>query len=138
MNQMPEQPDSKIATGAFISQEPVRTFDLSALIQFDVEKPHVQILSEIGDARMLLISFRAGQEIGEHLSPSKVLVQILRGAFVLTAGGKAIDLHNDVLLQIEPGMWHSVRAKTDAVMLVTMAPSPVKIHREDPASITAN
>lgn len=99
-------------------------FDLRALTHFRDEGPGVQVLSDIGAARLVLFAFKAGQQLKEHQTSSQIQVQVLRGRVTFTAGGKSVKLQAGTLLQLEANVPHSVTARTDAVMLVTMTPSP--------------
>jgi quercetin dioxygenase-like cupin family protein len=51
-------------------------------------------------------------------------VQVLRGGVISAATGNSVKLQAGMVLQLEANIPHSVTAQTDAVMLVTMTPSP--------------
>jgi len=99
-------------------------FDLRALTQFQQNEPFVRVLSDIGTARVVLIAFEAGQYLKEHSTSSQALVQVLRGRITLTAGDASVDGAAGTLLQLEANVRHSISAKTRAVVVITMAPSP--------------
>lgn len=99
-------------------------FDLRKLTQFHEDKPYVQVLSDIGDARLVLFTFKAGQQLKEHHTTSQILVQVLRGRATFSTAGNSVKLQAGMVLQLEENVPHSVLAQTDAVMLVTMTPSP--------------
>ncbi len=99
-------------------------FDLRKLTQFHEDKPYVQVLSDIGDARLVLFTFKAGQQLKEHRTTSQILVQVLRGRVTFSTAGNSVKLQAGMVLQLEENVPHSVLAQTDAVMLVTMTPSP--------------
>ncbi len=99
-------------------------FDLRTLAHFREERPDVQILSDIGTARLVLFAFKAGQQLQEHRTSSQILVQALRGRVVMTAGSNSVKLHAGMVLQVEANVSHTVVAQTDAVMLLTLVPSP--------------
>lgn len=100
-------------------------FDLRTLTHFREEEPYIQILSDIGAARLVLLAFKAGQQLREHCTSSQILVQTLRGRLTFTAAGQSIKLQAGMVLQLEANIPHAVVAQTDAVMLLTMIPSPV-------------
>lgn len=102
-------------------------FDLRTLTHFREEEPYVQVLSDIGTARLVLFAFKAGQQLREHCTSSQILVQALRGRLTFTAAGQSIKLQAGMVLQLEANIPHAVIAKTDAVMLLTMTPSPVNL-----------
>ena len=99
-------------------------FDLRKLSQFHEDKPFVQVLSDIGDARMVLFTFKAGQQLKEHRTTSQILVQVLRGRATFSTAANNVKLQAGMVLQLEENVPHSVLAQTDAIMLVTMTPSP--------------
>ena len=99
-------------------------FDLRKLTQFREDKPYVQVLSDIGDARVVLYTFKAGQQLKEHRTTSQILVQVLRGRATFSTAANSVKLQAGMVLQLEENVPHSVLAQTDAVVLVTMTPSP--------------
>lgn len=99
-------------------------FDVRKLARFRDEGPDVQVLSDIGTARLVLFAFKAGQQLREHRTSSQILVQALRGRITLTAAGNSIRLQAGMVLQVEAQVPHQVVALTNAVLLVTMIPSP--------------
>lgn len=99
-------------------------FDIRKLTRFREKGPDVQVLSDIEAARLVLFSFQAGQQLKEHTTSSQILVQVLRGRVTLTAAGNSVKLRTGMVVQVEAQVPHQVVAKTPAVLLVTMVPSP--------------
>lgn len=99
-------------------------FDLKALTHFRDEGPYVQVLSDVGAARLVLFAFKAGQQLKEHRTTSQIQVQVLRGRVQFTASDSSTRLEPGMVLQLEANVPHSVNAQTNAVMLLTMTPSP--------------
>jgi quercetin dioxygenase-like cupin family protein len=99
-------------------------FDLRALSAYGDDGPAVTVLSDIGTARVVLFTFRAGQQLKEHQTSSQILVHVLRGRVYFTSAGQTVDLRAGMLVQLEARARHSLVAQTNAVVLVTMAPSP--------------
>lgn len=124
MNQIPEEPEAQVQKEIQGESGNLIVFDLRTLSQFKEEGPYVQVLSDIGAARIVLFAFKAGQQLQEHSTSSQILVQALRGRVTFTAAGSSIEAQAGMVLQLEANVPHSVVAKTDAVMLVTMTPSP--------------
>jgi quercetin dioxygenase-like cupin family protein len=104
----------------------VIVFDLRSLAHFRDEGPSVQVLSDTGAARLVLFAFKAGQQLKEHRSSSQILVQVLRGRVTFRAGEQTIKLQAGMVLQVEANIPHTVLAQTNAVMLLTMTPSPAQ------------
>ena len=124
MNQIPEEPEAQVQKEIQGESGNLIVFDLRTLSQFKEEGPYVQVLSDIGTARIVLFAFKAGQQLQEHSTSSQILVQALRGRITFTAAGSSVEAQAGMVLQLEANVPHSVVAKTDAVMLVTMTPSP--------------
>ncbi|MBK8479320.1 MAG: cupin domain-containing protein [Opitutaceae bacterium] len=83
-----------------------------------------------GRTRVVLFGFAAGQELTEHATPARALVQILSGRSEWTLGGEQRTLSAGELLHMPPGLAHSVRAVEAFSMLLTLvresdAPAPV-------------
>ena len=115
---MSDQEQPGIEPGSFIA------FDLRALTQFQQSGPFVRVLSDIGTARVVLFAFEAGQQLKEHSTSSQILVQVLRGRITMTAGDASVAGSAGTLFQLEASVRHSIVAKTRAVVVVTMTPSP--------------
>ncbi|GCE11581.1 cupin domain-containing protein [Tengunoibacter tsumagoiensis] len=109
-----------------------QVYDLSQLAKYDDAKPHPQILSDNGSARLLLFSFKAGQTLPAHTNPSNLLVQVIQGEITFTASGQPHDLKVGTILEVRGHALHEVTAKTDALVLITMTPSPSEIHKDHP------
>lgn len=99
-------------------------FDLRALAKFQESGPGVTVLADTGAARTVLFAFRAGQQLKEHRTSSQILVQVLRGRITFSAQGSHMKARVGTLLQLEADIPHSVEALTDAVVLLTLTPSP--------------
>ncbi len=99
-------------------------FDLRSLTHFRDEGPSIQILSDTGAARMVLFTFKAGQQLKEHHCSSQILVQVLRGRITFSVGDQDVKLQAGMVLQVEANIPHMVLARTNSVMLLTMTPSP--------------
>jgi quercetin dioxygenase-like cupin family protein len=78
-------------------------------------------LHDQGGVRVTLFSFAAGQQLTEHASPARALVQILSGACEFVLAGKKIPLRAGDLLHLPPGVSHAVDATEPfAMLLVTI------------------
>jgi quercetin dioxygenase-like cupin family protein len=101
--------------------------DLRALTRFQEGGPSVRVLAETGAARVVLFAFKAGQTLKEHTTSSQILVQVVRGQITFTAGQQSsVEGRAGTLFVLEARVPHSITARTNAVVLVTMTPSPVQ------------
>jgi quercetin dioxygenase-like cupin family protein len=103
-------------------------FDFRALTAFDERQPHVVTLSETGTARLLLVMLRAGQTLAPQQMASETSMQALRGRLRLSVGaapmGSFTELRAGRLAQIEAQTRYRLDALSDAVVLLSLTPSP--------------
>jgi quercetin dioxygenase-like cupin family protein len=74
--------------------------------------------------RITLFAFAAGQQLTEHASPARALVQILTGACEFTLAGKKTPLRAGDLLHLPAGLSHGVVATEAFSMLLTLVRPP--------------
>ncbi len=74
--------------------------------------------------RVTLFHFAAGQELSEHTSTARALVQVLSGSGDFTFHGRTRHLKAGDLLHLPPRLPHAVRAVEDLTMLLTQATPP--------------
>jgi quercetin dioxygenase-like cupin family protein len=74
--------------------------------------------------RATLFQFAAGQELSEHTSPARVLVQVLSGRCEFLCAGTPRLLGPGELLHLPPNLPHAVRAPETLTLLVIQATSP--------------
>ncbi len=74
--------------------------------------------------RLTLFHFAAGQELSEHTSKARALVQVLGGTCDFSVGGTVHRLQPGDLLHLPPGMPHAVQAPEAFSMLLTQITEP--------------
>ena len=74
--------------------------------------------------RATLFNFAAGQELSEHTSTSRVLVQVISGRCEFSVEGQPRVLVPGELLHVRPKLPHAVRALDDLTLLVIQALPP--------------
>ena len=74
------------------------------------------------DARMkvTIFGFAPGQELSDHTSARPALIEILSGEALVGLGDEHIEAGQGAWITMEPHLRHSVRAKTEVVMLLTL------------------
>src|SRR5687768_17470077 len=75
------------------------------------------------ELRVVLFTFAAVQELTEHTSTSRALIQVLKGEGEFTVDGASRVLTAGDLLHLPPGTPHAVRATNEMTMLLTLAPA---------------
>ena len=76
--------------------------------------------------RVTLFYFAAGQELSEHTTPARALVQVLAGSCDFTLHGESRHLKAGDLLHLPPKLPHSVRAVEELTLLITQATMTTK------------
>ena len=74
--------------------------------------------------RVTLFHFSAGQELSEHTTPARALIQIIAGSCDFTFHGETRQLKTGDLLHLPPKLPHAVRAVEDLTLLITQATPP--------------
>jgi quercetin dioxygenase-like cupin family protein len=68
--------------------------------------------------KAVLFAFDAGQSLSEHQAAQPAIIQILDGEATLTIDDDVLEGHPGTLIDMKPGLRHSVYAKTRLVMLL--------------------
>jgi quercetin dioxygenase-like cupin family protein len=74
--------------------------------------------------RVTLFRFAAGQELSEHTSPTRVLLQVLTGSGDFSLGSQTRRRVAGDLLHMPPNLPHAVRAVEDLTFLLVQAKPP--------------
>ncbi len=74
--------------------------------------------------RVTLFRFAAGQELSEHTTPARALIQVLTGSCEFAFSDRTERLEAGDLLHIPPNLPHAVRATEELAMLITQATPP--------------
>jgi len=74
--------------------------------------------------RLTLFHFAAGQELSEHTSKARALVQVLTGTCHFSVGATRPVLRPGDLLHLPPGALHAVTAPEPFSMLLTQVTTP--------------
>ena len=97
-------------------------WDLKAL---DVEPQQPQVLdSKRGESRTIALRLRAGEGLAEHQGHERAHVVVIVGEVEVggVSGGPGL------LVVFEPAERHEVRATSDALLLLVLAPWPGQGH----------
>lgn len=73
--------------------------------------------------RMVLFGFAEGQELSEHTSTARALIQVLSGSCEFSLDGKPHTLKAGDLLHMPPNLPHAVKATEKFSMLLTLLKS---------------
>jgi len=94
------------------------------LRELGVEPQHPQVLhSTRGEARSIVLALRAGEDLSEHQVHERAHVLVIDGEVEIN-GASSVSGGPGLLAVFDPGEPHSVRAQTDARLLLVLAPWP--------------
>jgi quercetin dioxygenase-like cupin family protein len=98
-------------------------WDLSTL---DVEPHKPQVLhSTRGEARSITLQLPAGEQLQDHQVHERAHVVVVDGEVEIEVdGGETISGGRGLLAVFDPNERHEVRARTDARLLLVLAPWP--------------
>ena len=116
------------------TSDKLHLFDLHSLVSFRDEGPSIHIVSDDPGMRLVLLSLKAGQHLKEHHTKSVLFVQAVRGHVIFTVLEKSVELETGVIVRVEASTPHHVTALSDAVLLLTMTPSPAAMQRDERAA----
>jgi quercetin dioxygenase-like cupin family protein len=71
-------------------------------------------------AKVVLFTFDAGQELSEHRAGRPAIIQVLRGQLTLTLDGNVHEAGEGSFVHMPAGLPHAVRAETPAAMVLTL------------------
>lgn len=98
-------------------------FSLAPQVEFNDTKVEFKHIMNNDNGGVVLLGFKAGQDLAQHLAPAEVMVCVLEGDVDFTMIDKPLHLHKGDFFLMGMGVPHSVHAITDAkVMLVKIKP----------------
>jgi quercetin dioxygenase-like cupin family protein len=93
---------------------------LQANTQFSEQGIVSRALITTPTMRVTLFGFAEGQELTEHASSSRAIIQILSGKSEWTIAGTHMEIGAGEVLHMPPGTRHAVRANEPFSMLLTL------------------
>jgi quercetin dioxygenase-like cupin family protein len=97
--------------------------DLTALAQPLAQGIYSRTLHRDDSVAITYFSFAPGEGLSEHTSTKPAIVQVLRGEATLTLGDDTIETNAGSLVYMTASLKHSVLAKTDVQLLLTLIKS---------------
>ncbi len=99
-----------------------RILSLTEETQFAANGIVSRTLLNTPEARVVLFGFAAGQELTEHTSTRRALIQILSGRCDFSLAGQWHSLDAGAFVHLPPNTPHAVRATEPFSMLLTLVP----------------
>tara|TARA_R100001377_G_scaffold84886_2_gene69501 strand:+ start:626 stop:964 length:339 start_codon:yes stop_codon:yes gene_type:complete len=98
---------------------PAEIVDLETWAQ-DLPEEHAKAIVKTRDMELARLVFRAGEEFKSHKVSGPVVVHCISGAIEFTAMGSTKILSSGQLLYLLSNELHSLRALSDAIVLLTI------------------
>ena len=93
-------------------------------------KPHSpQILRTDAEARVIAIQLPAGEELQEHQTHERAYLWVVDGEVEVQDGGEAQGAGPGFLAQFDPQERRTVRARSDARLVLILGPWPGEGHQ---------
>jgi quercetin dioxygenase-like cupin family protein len=109
--------------------------DIWDLRTLDVQPHHPQVLrSDDGAARAIVINLPADEELQEHEVHEHAYLVVVDGELELEQGGESQTAGVGVVAHWKPQQRHEVRATTDSLLLLVLAPWPGPGHPNNRAA----
>jgi quercetin dioxygenase-like cupin family protein len=103
----------------------VQTWDTKSL---EVEPHRPQVLHSDDEGRTIAINLPAGEELQEHKVHERSWLFVLDGEVEIQGAGEALEGGPGFLAHIAPGEANEVRAVSDALLIMVLAPWPGEGH----------
>ena len=89
-------------------------------------EPHQpQILASAEDARTIVLNLPAGEELQEHEVHERARIVVVDGEVEVSASdGEGVAAAAGHLFEFDPGERHTIRARSDARLLLILSPWP--------------
>jgi quercetin dioxygenase-like cupin family protein len=106
--------------------------DLATQVAAERERHHADhtayTLRNAADLRQVLLSFGPGGRLPDHHADGGVAIQVLAGEVAVEVGDAVYVLGSGDLLDLAPGLLHSLQARRESTVLLTIAPVGTVAH----------
>jgi quercetin dioxygenase-like cupin family protein len=106
----------------------MRHWKLSDIVTPDGSRSPVVLHSRDGEARVVLIELKSGQELGEHQVKEGAFVLVVDGEVRVEAGSDSVTATTGELFHFDADERRSVASERGARVLLVLAPWPGQGH----------
>jgi quercetin dioxygenase-like cupin family protein len=99
----------------------METWDIRSL---GVEPHKPQVLRSDEETRAIAINLPAGEELQEHQVHERAYLVVAGGRIEVTQDGDTVTGETGLVAHFAPSERHSVKAMTDALLILVLAPWP--------------
>jgi quercetin dioxygenase-like cupin family protein len=103
----------------------METWDLASL---DVEPHQPKVLRTDPEARVIAINLPAGEELQEHEVHERAWLIVAAGEVDVEQDGSTVSGGAGFVAHFDPKERHEVRARSDALLILVLAPWPGEGH----------
>ena len=103
----------------------METWDIASL---DVEPHQPEVLRSDPEARVIALNLPAGEELQDHQVHERAWVIVAAGEVDIEQDGSTASGGPGLVAHFDPNERHEVRARTDARLLLFLAPWPGQGH----------
>ena len=103
----------------------MESWDIRSL---DIQPRHPEVLRSDGEARVIGIQLPAGEQLQEHQVHERAYLLVADGEIEVDGQGSTQSGGPGYLAVFDPNERHEVRAKTDARIVLILAPWPGEGH----------
>ena len=107
-----------------MTQTPYQIRQLADEIQPPDSGKQSVILLDDTHTKVVLFAFAAGHGLTEHVAPFPAIIQILTGEAEMTVGQESVAGKPGTWIQMAAKTPHSIKAKSQVVMLLTLLKIP--------------
>ncbi len=99
----------------------MKTSSLTKSIEYNEDKPFVNVLLETENTKEIRITFRKGQKMKNHQTPFPIIVEIFEGEIDFDVRGETCHLQKGDLVALEGNVRHNLKAKADSIVRLTLS-----------------
>jgi quercetin dioxygenase-like cupin family protein len=89
------------------------------------------VLFSAPECRAVAIELASGETMGDHHVRERAVVQVVAGRVHISTADESVECGSWTLVDFDPHETHSVQARTDAMLLLVLAPWPGAEHYTD-------
>lgn len=128
---------------ARLNTEQTHVFALTAIVSSIRDEPEYERNGRNGmtlvkdqDLRLVLETIKAGGSLPDHYAPGRCTIHVLEGEIRLTLPGEEFHIRRGELVVLPSCQRHAVEGVTDAVFLLTIAPTETLEPNSEPSPLT--
>lgn len=99
----------------------MKTASILKDLEYNEEKPAVQVLLDTVNSREIRIAMKKGQVMKEHKTRYPIIVEIFEGSITFGVQGETYLVRRGDMLSLEGNIPHDLRAEEDSVMRLTLS-----------------